>query len=195
MKKLAIVATGALMALAVGTAPAQAAHIAVGEFVEGNDCPGAFGASFGECVLAIGDALTPVIAKFEIGAGGVVGTPEINIGLFPTVDGSEWMFDFDITEGEVRSGSWMYTPGTGDPVVTYYSLKYGPGFEVRDAADDEFEISQGLSHIVFYDTNGGEDGDTDGGTDGDTDGDVPEPVSMVLVGAGLLGASLARRRK
>ena len=114
-------------------------------------------------------------------------TTEINSGLFPTIDGSEFSFDFT---GEGATGTWTYNPGAGDPGINFFVAKGGPGFNLFSnlgdpLTDDWFTPDNpggnpaGLSHLSFYDTDGN---------------GVPEPTTLLLLGAGLFAAGFVRRR-
>ena len=165
--------------------------IASAAFIEtftGNDCAGVFGTPFADCKVParIDPNETPIIIKYDFGPDGV--TFEINSALFPTIDGSEFSFDFD---GGGATGTWTYTPGAGDPGVNFFVAKGGPDFNLFSnlgdpLTDDWFTPNNpggnpaDLSHISFYDTDGG--------------GQVPEPTTLLLLGAGLFAAGFARRR-
>jgi hypothetical protein len=182
VKRLAL-ATGLVMALSASTASA-ATLIAT---IDGNDCSGVFGQGFGNCAIPsqYDPDMSPIIAKFNFNDDGTVSSQELNQALFPTIDGSEFSFD-----GPAMT--WTYNRGAGDPVITFFVAKGGDAFNLFQA-DDELSDNwwtplnnggnpAGLSHLSFYDTDGG-------------DTDVPEPLSVALLGIGLLGAALAQRMR
>ena len=160
------------------------------ETFEGNDCAGVFGTPFAACTIParIDPNETPVIIKFNF-AGGDFTVDEINAGLFPTIDGSEFSFD---TSGDGGIGTWTYNPGAGDPGINFFVAKGGPNFNLfsnlGDPLSDDWltptnpanDQPFGLSHLSFYDTDNG--------------GQVPEPTTLLLLGAGLFAAGFARRR-
>jgi hypothetical protein len=159
--------------------------------LSGNDCSGVFGQGFRNC--AIPDTYdpdnTPAIIKFN--ANGSVS--EVNDDLFPTISGSEFSFSF----GANGTGSWVYSPGAGDPssLVSFFVAKGGPGFNLFSVTGNGGSWVTptnpangrpfGLSHLTFY--NGGL-----GSVPPDAP-PVPEPATLLLVGGGLAAASRLRR--
>ncbi|MGF1641741.1 MAG: hypothetical protein ACFCUO_12395 [Rhodospirillales bacterium] len=195
---LAPLALGVTVVLGAGAQPANALvttndYSFAGNFV-GNDCAGALGTP-PNCSY---DG-SPMIAKFDFNDDGTVTfTP----GSFVSIDGTEFSFDiaYDAVEEEwAGTGKWTYTPGTGDPGITAFSVKGGPGYnifdkdgqaflEVGDFSDDWFTPNAasgnpaGLSHLVFFDSTTA----------------VPIPGAVWLFGTGLLGLlgiGYSRRRK
>jgi len=169
---------------------------------EGNDCSGYFGK--GEaCQVFVNDEsgepiqISPLIAKYEPNGD----VDELNSD-FTSFDGSEITIDGDAV------GSWSYIMGEDDPGVRYWAAKAGNGFNlfwyIDDANADTCSgdtytlaclnlaevVTEGtwftpdekeLSHISFYDS--------------EAPTYVPEPGSIALLGLGMLGLGLARRRR
>lgn len=161
---------------------ASAAFIAA---YSGHDCPGVFGSPFEACIVNG----SPVIAKFEFDDDGDVEDFEINDGDFPSVSGSEFSF---VTTG-TGTGSWTYSPGTGDPAITFFSAMGGSSFNLfsHDGTNSDSWLTplngggrqSGTSHVTFYDSFGG--------------GNVPEPnsIALALLALGSLGATARVRRR
>ena len=93
-----------------------------------NDCSGVFGQGFANCKIPskFDPNESPIIIKFNF-SDGVPGAIEINSGLFPTIDGSEFSFDFT---GDGATGTWTYNPGAGDPGINFFVAKGGPDFNL-----------------------------------------------------------------
>lgn len=96
--------------------------------------------------------------------------------------------DLEYDEGEVKKGSWET-----DLSVEFYSVKTGTGFAFywieggADSADWTTEMldNKGLSHLSVWNP----------GDPGTPPAAVPEPSTVLLIGAGLLGiVGLGRKR-
>lgn len=166
----------------------------------GNDCSGYFGK--GEaCQIFIDQdgeriEISPLIAKYE--PNGTVDERNSDFGSFT---GDEIQFSGNAV------GNWSYTPEGDDPGIRYWSVKAGSGFNLFWYVDDANSetctgntytlaclnlaevVTEGswftpgekdLSHIAFYNS--------------EPPTYVPEPGSIALLGLGLLGLGLSRRR-
>ncbi len=186
------------VALAFASAlPAGATTIQVNDTFAGNDCGTVFnpGTGFGDCRIPgnIDPDESPIIIKFNY-TNGMPGLVEINSELFPSINGGEFVI---VLLGDGGTGiDWTYTPGPGDPGITYWVAKGGPSFNLF-TDDSGGAVTTGtwftplvgnsqdpnpsaLSHISFYDTGGG--------------GNVPEPGTLLLAGAALAALGMMRRR-
>jgi hypothetical protein len=209
-----LIATLALAPLALLASASAWATPVAGTYFNDNDCSGVFGQGFDTC--KVGNS--PIIAKGNVASTAPGGFSWQVNSLFPSVTGGEW----SITSTDSgRQGSFVYTPGANDPLITYFVAKLGNDFILYGlvgalaggqqtgswnsadagtnppnwpATDDRcvrnptnqnclpsLKMGGGLSHLSFYDTR--------------VPVPTPEPTSLALLGLGLLGAGLARRRK
>ena len=158
--------------------------------VEGNDCGGVFG-SGANCVATgtFGGVTlnsTPLIAKFDFAENGSIQTFTRGAS-FASITGAEFTFS-GVTSGLL---TYTYTPTGDDPAIQYVAIKGGPNFNLFSAGasgtDTVFTPENrggnrpATSHISFYDTR--------------VPVSVPEPASLLLFGAGLLGLGAARRAR
>lgn len=141
----------------------------------GNDCSGDAGIGFESCM--INDS--PVIAKYDVGSGWTFNTQS-----WSTISAD----DFDITINGDGTFTWTYTPGAGDPQISWWVSKNSDEYRVYRAPGATTDTAglwngKGVSHITFYDTS-------------DPNQQVPIPAAAWLLGSGLLGLmGIGRRRK
>ena len=193
---LALLGAAALGFALVSPTPANALTIQVNDTFDGNDCAGVFGIPFANCKIPgnIDPDQSPIVIKFNFDDG-TPGAVEINSGLFPSITGGEFSIVF---LGDGPTGTWTYTPGPDDPGITFWVAKGGPSFNLfTDDSGDPVTTGtwftplvgnnggnpSALSHISFYDTEGGPPTET------------PEPGTLLLAGAALAALGMMRRRR
>ena len=165
--------------------------IASADFIQtfsGNDCSGVFGQGFANCKIPanIDPNESPIIIKFEFNTDGLLWTTK----SIPRCSRRSTAASSFRLQRHGATGTWTYTPGTGDPGINFFVAKGGPNFNLFSNLDDPLSDDWftptnpgnnqpfGLSHLSFYDT----------GTA------MPEPTTLLLLGAGLFAAGFARRR-
>jgi len=193
----------ALVGYAVGADPLFPDPFLTGNNTN-NDCSGYFGTGFENCMISYdGTDVSPVIAKFGVGNE----PTEFNSSLFPSVDGTEWSFDFDLPN--LTPGQWTYTPGEDDPGIRFWAAKASNTFNLFwDVDQDDLDagvcntinslecllaantVTSGiwatpdgkqLSHLTFYDS---------------APSLIPVPAAIWLFGTALIGfIGVSRRTK
>lgn len=185
----------ALLTLCCMVGNANAALVSLGTF-GGNDCGGKGG--FGDCyatqegvqqgaptsLLLLG---SPSVYKLNSNENAPTGSEDFG-AFYPSVNGDEFSVSYN---GSNNTLSWTYTAGLNDPVLHYVSIKQAEGYALfYDAGpitggsidlDLYFPDTPGWSHITFFNSN--------------PTIQVPEPVSLALLGIGMLGVAAARRVK
>jgi hypothetical protein len=173
-----------LTSFALAALPAQAALIDAGQF-SGNDCDGGAFANCKATTTGVGqlDTGSPVIYKFGSDAS-------TESGSFGAIDGSEFSVSFN---GTTHVLSWTYAPGAGDPEIHYFDIKQANSYHlyydlVNPITSFTLDLDDigynGFSHVTWFDT-----GSTPPG------GGIPEPMTLGLLGAALMGLGMAAHRR
>ena len=174
--------------------------------VDGNDCAGFFGQGFDNCNVF---GQSPVIAKFGANDDGLLeGPPQIN-SMFPTVTGDEWSFtegtglsgtwkynpddadDPPIRFWAVKAANqfnFSYIVPAADHAfcsmagneLTLACIIVALVLPTDTAIPWETGVQNVLSHITFYDSDGGR---------------VPAPGTMLLMALGGLALEMRRRQR
>lgn len=191
---LSATALAACLATFSGAASAGYEYTVTGS----NDCAGYFGNGFSNCVITDSDPIARSIVKFAWDGSFSLSDTST---LFGSIDGSEFSLSFDAQTGK---GTWSYTPGEDDPVITFFSAKFANNFILYSAdspTSGEWSYHDGfpnghqtgsLSHITFY-GRACVDSECDGGGP-PAENPMPEPGALALLGIGLFGLGWMRRR-
>lgn len=183
--------TFAAMGLGLGLLPgqAQAALVLLPASTANTDCSGGpiancYANQDGTATQGGNGALSsPFVFKYESN-----GTKTISTNFSSVITGAEFIVNYLAGTNQL---SITYNPGSDDPEIHYISVKQGNSFRlfydpspILAATIDLtplFPRNPGFSHVGFFDTRSPA---------------VPEPSTwaMMMVGFGLLGASMRRRK-